>query len=83
MNGLQDNEIWVFLSHSNKDYEKVIKVRDLLEKNSFRPLMFFLKCLNDDDEIDDLIKREIDSRGRFILCDSENARNSEWVHRPI
>lgn len=78
-----DNEIWVFLSHSNKDYEKVIKVRDLLEKNSFRPLMFFLKCLNDDDEIDDLIKREIDSRGRFILCDSENARNSEWVKREV
>lgn len=83
MNSLQDNEIWVFLSHSNKDYEKVIKVRDLLEKNSFRPLMFFLKCLNDDDEIDDLIKREIDSRGRFILCDSENARNSDWVKREV
>ncbi len=78
-----NNEIWVFLSHSNKDYEKVIKVRNLLEKNSFRPLMFFLKCLNDDDEIDDLIKREIDSRGRFILCDSENARNSDWVKREI
>lgn len=80
---MNDNEIWVFLSHSNKDYEKVIKVRDLLEKNSFRPLMFFLKCLYDDDEIDDLIKREIDSRGRFILCDSENARNSEWVQREV
>ena len=78
-----NNEIWVFLSHSNKDYEKVVKVRDLLEKNSFRPLMFFLKCLNDDDEIDDLIKREIDSRGRFILCDSENARNSDWVKREV
>ncbi len=78
-----ENEIWVFLSHSNKDYEKVIKVRNLLEANSFRPLMFFLKCLNDDDEIDDLIKREIDSRGRFILCDSENARNSNWVQREI
>lgn len=83
MNDSNDNEIWVFLSHSNKDYEKVIKVRDLLEKNSYRPLMFFLKCLNDDDEIDDLIKREIDSRGRFILCDSENARSSEWVKKEI
>ena len=76
-------EIWVFLSHSNKDYEKVIKVRDLLEKHSFRPLMFFLKCLNDKDEIDDLIKREIDCRGRFILCDSENARKSDWVKREV
>ena len=35
-----NNEIWVFLSHSNK--------------------------VNDDDEIDSLIKREIDSRTRFI-----------------
>jgi len=78
-----NNEIWVFLSHSNKDYEKVRQVRDLLEKKSFRPLMFFLKCLNDDDEIDDLIKREIDSRGRFILCDSENARDSKWVKKEI
>lgn len=79
----QNNEIWVFLSHSNKDYEKVIKVRYLLEQNSYRPLMFFLKCLNEDDEIDDLIKREIDSRGRFILCDSENARESSWVKKEI
>lgn len=78
-----NNEIWVFLSHSNKDYEKVIKVRNLLEQNDFRPLMFFLKCLNDDDEIDDLIKREIDSRGRFILCDSKNARKSCWVKKEI
>ena len=58
-------------------------MRNLLEKNSFRPLMFFLKCLNDDDEIDDLIKREIDCRGRFILCDSENARNSDWVKKEV
>lgn len=78
-----NNVIWLFLSHSNKDHEKVIKVRNLLEKNSFIPLMFFLKCLNDDDEIDDLIKREIGSRGRFILCDSENVRNSDWVKREI
>lgn len=78
-----NNEIWVFLSHSNKDYEKVIEVRNLLEQNHFRPLMFFLKCLDDDDEIDDLIKREIDCRGRFILCDSINARESGWVKKEI
>lgn len=45
--------------------------------------MFFLKCLNDDDEIDDLIKREIDCRTRFILCDSDNARKSKWVQKEI
>ena len=78
-----NNEIWVFLSHSNKDYEKVRKVRNLLEEQSLRPLMFFLHCLNDDDEIDSLIKREIDCRTRFILCDSENARKSHWVQKEV
>lgn len=79
----QSNAIWVFLSHSNKDYEKVRQVRNLLEEQSLRPLMFFLHCLNDDDEIDSLIKREIDCRTRFILCDSENARKSHWVQKEV
>ncbi len=83
MDTLHNKGIWVFLSHSNEDYEKVRKVRNLLEEQELRPIMFFLKCLNDDDEIDELIKREIDCRTRFILCDSENARKSKWVQREI
>lgn len=79
----ENKEIWIFLSHSNHDYEKVRKVRNMLEEQDLRPIMFFLKCLNDDDEIDDLIKREIDCRTRFILCDSENARQSKWVQNEI
>ena len=79
----KDNDIWVFLSHSNKDYEKVRDVRNLLEEQNFRPLMFFLNCLNEDDEIDTLIKREIDSRKRFILCDSPNAQSSKWVQKEV
>lgn len=78
-----NNEIWVFLSHSHEDYEKVRKVRDILEDQHMRPLMFFLKCLNDHDEIDSLIKREIDCRTRFILCDSEKARKSDWVKEEV
>lgn len=78
-----NNEIWVFLSHSNEDYEKVRKVRDMLEDQHMRPLMFFLKCLNDHDEIDSLIKREIDCRTRFILCDTEESRKSAWVQREV
>lgn len=74
---------WVFLSHSNKDYEKVRQVRNILEEQGFRPLMFFLNCLEDEDEIDSLIKREIDSRKRFILCDSQNAQNSKWVQEEV
>lgn len=78
-----DNEIWVFLSHSNKDYEKVRQVRNMLEEENLRPLMFFLHCLNDEDEIDELIKREIDCRTRFILCDSDNAKDSKWVQKEV
>lgn len=79
---MEDNKIFVFLSHSHLDYEKVRVVRDLLEKEGFRPLMFFLKCLEKDgyEELTrKLIKEEIDSRHRFILCNSENAQGSDWV----
>ena len=48
MNGNED--IWVFLSHSNKDYEKVRIVRNLLEDQHFRPIMFFLCCMEDHKE---------------------------------
>ena len=78
-----DNDVWVFLSHSNKDYESVRLLRNMLEEEGYRPIMFFLLSLSDDDEIDSLIKREIDSRKLFILCDSENARNSAWVQKEV
>ena len=81
-----NNGIWVFLSHSNKDYDKVRTVRNILEEHGFRPLMFFLKCLDDDkndDEVRHLIQREIDSRNRFILCDSPNAQASDWVKEEV
>ena len=80
---MDSNEIWIFLSHSNKDYEMVRQVRNLLEEHSLSPLMFFLHCLNGDDEIDSLIKRVIDCWTRFILCDSENARKSHWVRKEV
>lgn len=79
---MEDNKIYVFLSHSHHDYEKVRKVRDLLEDKGFRPLMFFLKCLEKKEYKDlmkTLIKDEIDSRQRFILCKSKNADESDWV----
>lgn len=79
----ENKEIWIFLSHSNEDYERVRRVRNILEDMNTRPLMFFLKCLDDNDEIEDLIKREIKARTRFILCDSENSRKSNWVTKEI
>ena len=70
---------WIFISHSHQDISVVRKIRNQLEELGFEPLMFFLKCLSDDDEIETLIKREIDQREWFIYADSENARHSKWV----
>lgn len=75
--------IWVFVSHSNIDFAKIIKLRNKLEDRQYRPLLFFLKCLEDDQEIFELIKREIKARDRFLLCDSMNSKKSEWVQKEI
>lgn len=78
-----NDELWVFLSHSNQDFEQVRLLRNIMEEKGMRPLMFFLKCLDEEPEIFNLIKREIDVRPRFILCDSENAQKSEWVQKEV
>jgi len=74
---------WIFLSHSNKDFEAVRRLRNELEALYHKPLMFFLKCVDDDSELDDLVKREIEVREWFLLCDSANARESRWVQREL
>lgn len=70
---------WTFISHSHKDIDKVRIIRNELENRGFEPLIFYLKCLNDDDEIEELIKREIEERTWFIYVESENSKNSKWV----
>ena len=71
---MNENDIgegfWVFVSHSTKDFEKERLVRNALEDSGFRPILFYLKCMENEDEINELLKREIDARRRFILCDS-------------
>jgi hypothetical protein len=74
---------WIFLSHSTKDFVKVSGLRNELENKGHRPLMFFLKCLDDDCEVDDLLKREIKARTWFILCHSVNSRSSRWVQSEV
>ncbi len=76
-------EYW-FISHSHLDIEKVRIVRDVIEEIFFyEPILFFLKCLSDDNEITDLIKREIDARIWFVYCDSKNARKSPYVRNEL
>ena len=70
---------WIFISHSHQDINKVRLIRNRLEELGLEPLMFYLKCLTDECEIVELIKREIDERDWFIYADSENARASKWV----
>jgi hypothetical protein len=74
---------WIFLSHSTKDWDEVRRVRNLLEEKGHRPLVFFLKCLTEHSELDELIRREIEARTWFLLCDSDNASSSSWVQAEV
>lgn len=76
--------ISVFLSHSSKDIEKVRQIRDILEVLEYEPLLFHLKCLDDDNgNLETFIKKEIESRNIFIYCKSQNAENSLWVKKEL
>lgn len=76
---MEKEVVYVFISHSHKDIEKVRIVRNFLEKLNSEPLLFFLKSLTDEDEITELIKKEIDARIWFIYCKSKNSLKSTWV----
>ncbi len=74
----------VFISHSHKDIEKVRNIRDILETLDCEPILFFLKCLDDNNtELEDFIKKEIAARNVFLYCKSENAENSIWVQKEL
>jgi TIR domain len=80
---MQGEGAWIFMSHSHLDYDKVRALRNELEIQRYHPLMFFLKCLNDDSEVDGLVRREIEAREWFLLCESTNSRGSHWVTREV
>ena len=71
----------VFISHSHKDLPKVRQIRNLLEQRGLDPLCFYMQCLTDEDEIEDLLKREIDARDWFAFMESPNSRQSAWVRK--
>lgn len=73
---------YVFLSHSHYDFDKVCRLRNLLEAEGFKPLMFFLKAFENpkfEPMLKPILKEEIDKRELFILCRSENSEKSDWV----
>ncbi len=75
---------WVFLSHSNKDFKKVRRVRNEFEEIGHRPILFFLKCMdNDPEQAMPLIFAEIEAREWFMLCKSKNTTDSPYVRREV
>lgn len=73
------SDAWIFVSHSHRDLNAVRRVRDEFERLHGNPLLFFLMCLTEDEEVSALIKREIAARNFFLLCDSPAARISHYV----
>ena len=71
----------VFISHSHHDLPKVRRIRNYLEEKGFDPLCFYMLCLTDEDEIEGLLKREIDAREWFAFMESENSLQSAWVRK--
>ena len=68
------------MSHSHMDIEAVRQIRNVLEQRGHNPLLFYLKCLAENDAIlPDLLHKEIEARNFFILCVSEGERASRWV----
>lgn len=64
---MKNDKLTIFLSHSHKDEEKVRKIRDVFEILDCEPLIFFLKCLDDNNtELEDFIKKEIEARNIFL-----------------
>lgn len=74
-------EDYFFISHSNKDIKKVRIIRNTIEKQGKNPILFYLRCIKNKDELDTLLKREIEARRWFIYCESKNAEASEWVKK--
>lgn len=81
---MDNDKGYLFLSHSHLDMDEVRQLRNGLEEAGFDPICLFLKCLDDkkdEDELDDLIKREIDAREWFIYARTDNSKVSGWVFK--
>ncbi len=75
---------WVFVSHSHHDFEKVRAIRNAFEAEGHRPLLFYLKCLEDDSaQLPELLEKEIAARNFFLLCNSASSRSSNWVQKEM
>lgn len=74
---------YLFISHSHHDIKDVRIIRNELEECGYEPICFFLASLHEEDELDSLIKKEIDARRFFVYADSSRARESPWVRKEL
>ena len=51
----KDEKVYIFVSHSHKDINKVRLVRNYLEDRGAEPILFFLKSVTDDNEIEEVV----------------------------
>ena len=77
---------WIFLSHASKDIDLVRRVRNEFERYGQNPLAFHLRCLDEEyprkeEDLWDLIYREIDAREWFVYCKSPQSEKSDNVLR--
>lgn len=77
---------FIFLSHSTKNMDMVRRIRNEFECLGQNPIAFYLRCLdenypNRDEELWNLIYREIDAREWFVYCQSPEAEASEPVQK--
>lgn len=77
------SEAWIFVSHSVKDLHQVRRIRNEIESKGANPILFFLKQKVEDEQLKLFLRREIEARNFFILCDSENSRASDYVQLEV
>ena len=75
---------YVFISHSSKDILKVRNIRNTIENEGANPILFYLKCLDNDSPNSEeeallkaLISKEIKARRKFILCESKHTQRGK------
>ena len=84
-----DAKSYFFISHSSKDLEQVREIRNLIENLDCNPILFYLKCMDNDDptgqdeiELKSLLYREIAARDKIIMCKSSNTEppnETKWI----
>ena len=77
---------YIFLSHSSKNIDIVRRIRNEFESLGQNPIAFHLRCLDEnykgrDEELWNLIYREINAREWFVYCQSPEAKESDNVQK--